>query len=424
MPESPRGSRRNFLSGQAAIDEIRAAAEALANAPGLPLPAGMQGSPAAPAPAPEKTAQDSAGESESSRDDPESSSAKEAPTVPPPPPDYTPLVEAERQAMACRFSVRLNAGWPLHGPAAAVEALDVVDEVEAQLTVYREASEVIHLNRLAHLRAVEVEEGLFGLISRMLEVHRETAGAFDPTSGPLSRVWGFFERQGAVPADEALAAARELVGADGVVLDPERRTVRFTRSGLELNFNASGKGYALDRAAEKLQAAGVADFLLQGGASSIVARGRRFAGAASTDSAPEEPSGWKVGIVHPLLRNQVLAEVTLRDEAMGTSGCGVQFFRHEGKRLGHILDPRSGQPAEGLLSVSVFAPTAEAADALSTAFFVGGAATARDYCGRKPEVRALLVARRGRDAGLDCELVGLTENEVRFETPVRLGPLD
>lgn len=424
MPESPRGSRRNFLSGMAAIDEIRAAAEALANAPGLPLPAGMQGAPPPPATPPEKSTQDPAGESESSKAAPESSSAEEAPTTPPPPPDYTPLVEAERRAMACRFSVRLNAGWPLHGPAAAVEALDVVDEVETQLTVYREASEVVHLNRLAHLRPVEVETGLFGLITRMLEIHRETAGAFDPTSGPLSRVWGFFERQGAVPAEEALAAARQLVGADGVELDPERRTVRFLRPGLELNFNASGKGYALDRAAEKLAAAGVSDFLLQGGASSIVARGRRFAERAASDYTPEGPSGWKVGIVHPLLRNQVLAEVLLWDEAMGTSGCGVQFFRHEGKRLGHILDPRSGQPAEGLLSVSVFAPTAEAADALSTAFFVGGAALARDYCGRKPQVRAILVARRGRDAGLECELVGLAPAEIRFETPVRLGPLD
>jgi thiamine biosynthesis lipoprotein len=152
-----------------------------------------------------------------------------------------------------------------------------------------------------------------------------------------------------------------------------------------MNLGAIGKGYALDRAAEVLQDAGVEDFLLHGGRSSVLARG-------SNAAAELGAGGWTVSLEDPLRPGRTLAEFTLRNAALGTSGTAAQFFRHGGRRYGHILDPRCGQPAEGMFSATVVAPTAAEADALSTAFYVLGPDRTAEYCGRHPGIAALLVA--------------------------------
>jgi thiamine biosynthesis lipoprotein len=180
--------------------------------------------------------------------------------------------------------------------------------------------------------------------------------------------------------------------------------VRFLKRGMEVNFNALGKGYALDRAAEVLREAGAEHFLIHGGQSSVVARGSR----AGTDA---ETTGWLVEIRHPLRRNKALAEVRLRDRAMGTSSAAVQFFRHKGRRYGHILDPRTGWPAERVLSATVLAPTGALADALSTAFFVAGHEKAKAYCQSHPGIAAILLCRGERMGSMELHTMGLADDE-------------
>jgi thiamine biosynthesis lipoprotein len=136
--------------------------------------------------------------------------------------------------------------------------------------------------------------------------------------------------------------------------------------------------------AEVLLLDGVGDFLLHGGHSSVLARGSRSGGSGN------EP-GWLVGLAHPLKPERRLAEFRLDNRALGTSGSGTQFFHYQGKRYGHILDPRTGQPAEGVLSSTVIAPSAAEADALSTAFYVGGIELAERYCNTHPSTSAVLV---------------------------------
>ena len=128
---------------------------------------------------------------------------------------------------------------------------------------------------------------------------------------------------------------------------------------------AIGKGWALDRAMERLAAAGVPSVLVHGGSSSVRARGVQGPGGPGR-------AGWRVGLRDPLRPGRRLATVTLVDRALGTSGSGTQFFVDRGKRLGHILDPRTGRPAEGVISATVIAPEAADADALSTALYVLG----------------------------------------------------
>src|SRR5262249_4156409 len=144
--------------------------------------------------------------------------------------------------------------------------------------------------------------------------------------------------------------------------------VRLDRAGVEINLGSIGKGYALDRMAELLVAEGIENFLIHGGNSSVLGRGvGQESGVRSQEleETERETRGWWVGLRHPLVPERRIGEICLRDRALGTSGSGTQFFVHEGKRYGHILDPRTGRPAEGTLSTTVAAPTGAEADALA-----------------------------------------------------------
>jgi thiamine biosynthesis lipoprotein len=296
--------------------------------------------------------------------------------------------------MACEFEVQLAAGRHDGSTERGLKALDLVESLEAQLTIYRADSEVLRINRAAASGPVSVEPRLFALFRLAERLHRETQGAFDVTSGPLSDVWGFSRRQGRLPSQAEIAAALERVGMQHVALDAANCRVAFRRPGVSLHLNCIGKGYALDRMAELLdrksdggdgddRGTGVGDYLLHGGRSSVLARGN-CPGSARR--------GWTIGVPHPLRPGERLAEVDLVDRALGTSGSGTQFFEHAGRRYGHLLDPRTGWPAEGVYSATVVAPSAAEADALSTALYVMGAEKAGAYCAMHPELGAILVS--------------------------------
>ena len=314
------------------------------------------------------------------------------------------LFQIGRSAMACEFQVFLNAGQHPAGPDAALRALDLVDALEDQMSVYRPHTEISEINRRAAASPVAVEPRLFALLQQAQKLFDETGGAFDITSGPLSKVWGFYRRSGQMPSDDEIRAALEFVGGQQVEMNPERSTIHFLRPGLEINLNAIGQGHALDRCAELLLAESVNNFLMHGGQSSILARGSR-AGLAASES------GWSVALRHPLRPELRLAEIWLRDRALGTSGSGTQFFYHAGRRFGHILDPRTGRPAEAVLSSTVLAPTAAEADALATAFYVLGLEESRAYCARHPEIAALIVTPGERSGAAEVHALGLDEHD-------------
>jgi thiamine biosynthesis lipoprotein len=197
------------------------------------------------------------------------------------------LVQVGRRAMACEFSIYFDAGKYSQGTEAAGKALDLVERLEAVMTVFRRDSALNRINRRAADKAVKVKPDLFGLLGRAVELCRQTGGAFDITSGPLSELWGFAKRAGSMPNKADLAASLDNVGSVLVELDEEKKTVRFKKPGVRLNLGGIGKGFALDRAAELLEEAGVGDFLFHGGNSSVLACGSRMetlpAGGSSAD---------------------------------------------------------------------------------------------------------------------------------------------
>lgn len=314
------------------------------------------------------------------------------------------VIRLSRPAMACEFEVLLNAGQYPEGAEIALRALDLLDPIEEQLSVFRSGSVLSELNRDAGNRPVEVEPRLFELLELAAQLHLATDGAFDITAAPLWEAWGFAGRSPRVPEESALQAAFACVGGHLVELDSRHRTVRFLRGGVRLNLGSIGKGYALDRCAEELAAAGVHDFLLHAGGSSIVARGDCLA----------DPPGWIVGIPHPLRPNRRLAELRLVNRALSTSGSRFQSFLHEGRRLSHVLDPRTGWPAEGVFAATSIAFDAATADALSTAFFVLGPEGTQRFCESRPEVAAVMCIPANRVGGYELRQFGLDEKSLRL----------
>jgi FAD:protein FMN transferase len=290
-------------------------------------------------------------------------------------------LRVHRRAMACRFEVTLGGEDAVH-VSAARQALDEVDAIEARLTVFRETSALVHVNRTAAAGPVALDDDLFGLLALCRQLHRETEGAFDVTSTPLSRVWGFLRREGRLPSEPEIASALGVVGMDRVSLDLARRAVCFDREGVELNLGAVGKGWALDAVARGLRARGVRRALLSAGRSSVLAIG-------------SAGRGWPIDLTSPRVATRI-ARVHLRAGSLATSGTGEQYFEIDGRRFGHVLDPRTGWPAEsGVLGVSVIARRAAVSDALSTAFLVGGTDLARRYCAAHAPVMAVVMPADG-----------------------------
>lgn len=290
-----------------------------------------------------------------------------------------------RRAMACEFTIHLH---PLTRDPITVAntALREIERLEDVMTVYRPTSEMSRVNAEAFDHPVPVSESLFSLLQRAAELHNQTERAFDIATGRLIKAWGFFAGPRHVPEPDEHAAAMAACGLQHVHLDEAQRTVRYDASGLEINLGSIGKGYALDEALRRLrQEFGVECCLITGGSSSMIGIGSLWG----------DDSGWLIAIEDPEATEKTIATVRLRNRALGTSSAANQHFEAGGKRYGHLLDPRTGRPADALAGVTVLAPDAATADALATAFFVMGLDKSAEFCQNHPEIAAILVRKHG-----------------------------
>ena len=310
------------------------------------------------------------------------------------------IINARRSLMGSYFEVRVGANVP-DAIDLATRALDVVEELEACLTVYDAASEVSRLNATADLGPVRVSDDLWSVLERAIAIGQITRGAYDVTAGALSLAWGFTRGPKRVPDAATLADARSRTGSNLVELDPFARTVRLRRPGVVLNFGSIGKGFAVDRAVDLIRRHWwPTGALVHGGRSSLFALG----------SPPGEWGGrWAVALCDPDRPVGELGTIHLRNRGMATSGAAYQRFEAEGRSFGHIIDPRTGRPPTiGPTSVTVLAPTAAEADALSTAFYLLGVAGSTPILAQRPDVGAIFVEPAGPDGSSRIIPINLT----------------
>ncbi|QDT43037.1 Thiamine biosynthesis lipoprotein ApbE precursor [Gimesia alba] len=288
-------------------------------------------------------------------------------------------IRLSTRAMATEFAVVMNPG-PSQQVMHASDALDLLHELEQLMTVYRTSSEMSRVNTAAAAGPAEMDPRLFEILDQARQICLDTAGGFDPSSGPLITLWRECRQQGRIPSQQEIDECLKHTGIDQFHFDHSAQTIQYNSPENELNLGGIGKGFALDLAGQFLIEQELENWLFYGGFSSILARGTH-----------NQLPGWPIGIKNPLFTSQRLGTVLLQNTSMSTSGSSVQHFRHEGKRYGHILDPRTGWPVSELLSVTVIAPNAALADALSTAFYVIGIEKALEYCDNHSEVGTILI---------------------------------
>lgn len=271
-------------------------------------------------------------------------------------------LEKSADAMGSTYSIALYGYDRIKMEAAADAAFDEVRRLDELLSNYQPGSQWSEVNRNAARQPVKVSPELFDLLSACVQYSRESEGAFDITVGPLMKVWGFYKGSGHLPHKPEVAAALAKVGYRHILLDRAARTVRFDRPGVEMDPGGVGKGYAVDRMVDVLRKNGVQIALVAGSGSSIYGMG----------APPDEPRGWLVKIKDPWDNRKTLADVWLKDNSMSTSGSYEKFFRAEGRIYAHIMDPRTGYPAQGSVSVSVVAPRTVDSEVWAKPYFVNG----------------------------------------------------
>jgi thiamine biosynthesis lipoprotein len=325
-----------------------------------------------------------------------------------PPHSISNRVAVARNAMATRFEIVLIGENTTSLRAAGEEALNEIERLEAQLSLYRASSEVAHLNARAAREPVPVERGLFRLLEHAKQLSEETDGAFDITVAPLMALWGLMSTRvarTAPPGRTELMKARALVGMHHVELNPQNLTVRYTRPGVMLDLGAIGKGHAIDQAAELLRDAGVSHALVHGGTSTVSAIGGPWkvaiAGEVGLDvkgarGGPAKPQIIDAEPAEP----QPIATVELTDIALSVSAVWGKSIRIGKKNYGHILDPRTGKPVTTVLLAAVMLPSATETDALSTALLTLGMPGQRKIQALRPAARTLVMDTRYRIASV------------------------
>ena len=271
-------------------------------------------------------------------------------------------LEKSADAMGSTYTIDLYGTDRIYLEDAADAAFDEVRRIDEWLSNYKPDSELSQVNRRAAQGPMKISAELFDLLSQCLEYSRRSEGAFDITVGPLMKIWGFYKGSGRLPHRAVVQAAMTKVGYKHVRLDRAAGTVWFDRVGVELDPGGIGKGYAVDRMVEILKRKGVKTALVAGSGSSIYGLG----------APPNEPRGWRVEIKNPWDTSKTSAELFLKDMSMSTSGSYEKFFRAEGKTYAHIMDPRTGFPAQGSVSVSVVAPSTLDSEAWAKPYFVNG----------------------------------------------------
>jgi len=239
-------------------------------------------------------------------------------------------------------------------------AINEISRIEKLISSWDKNSQTSLINLNAGIKPVKVDKELFDLIARALKISDLSQGAFDISYASLDKVWYFDKEMLEMPSKEDIIKSVSKVGYHNIILNKEKQTVFLKIKGMKIGFGAIGKGYAADMAKSILVKNEVKSGIINA-SGDLTAWGKK-------------PSGkdWMVAIVNPLNKSKIFSWLPIKNKAVVTSGNYERFIKFNDKSYSHIIDPRTGYPSQGILSVTIFTEKAELADALATSVFVLG----------------------------------------------------
>ncbi len=258
-------------------------------------------------------------------------------------------------------------------------AVQEISRIEKLISSWDKNSQTSTINKNAGIKPVIVDNELFQLIQRAIKISKLTDGAFDISYASMDKIWFFDGSMTAMPSKENIKKSVKKVGYKNIILDETKQTVFLKLKGMKIGFGAIGKGYAADKAKTLLQSKGVTAGIINA------------SGDLNTWGKQPDGKDWMVAIVNPLNKTKVFSWMPIYNSAVVTSGNYEKYVQFNNTLYTHIIDPRTGYPATGILSATIFTKTAELADALATSIFVMGTQTGLDFINQLHGVECIIV---------------------------------
>ena len=281
--------------------------------------------------------------------------------------------------MGSQFDITVVAKTTAQANKYIDTAVAEITRIEKLISSWDINSQTSEINRNAGIKAVKVDTELFNLIERGVKISKLTDGAFDISYASMDKIWHFDGNMTELPPEVEIKKSVEKIGYQNIILDKVRRTVFLKLEGMKIGFGAIGKGYAADMAKKLLISKGVPSGIINA------------SGDLNTWGTQPNGKDWMVAIVNPLNKNKVFSWMPVNNSAVVTSGNYEKYVTFNNTLYSHIIDPRTGYPATGILSVSIFTKTAELADALATSIFVMGKETGLDFIDQLKGVECIIV---------------------------------
>ena len=281
--------------------------------------------------------------------------------------------------MGSRFDITMIAEDEKKANAYIDEAIEEIIRIEKLISSWDPQSQTSEINRNASIKPVKVDQELIDLIERSIQISKITDGAFDITFASIDNVWIFDGSMKEMPDKKAIQKSIEKVGYTNIVIDENKQTVYLKLKGMKIGFGAIGKGYAADKVKSMMIEKGVKAGIINA--------------AGDLTTWGKQPGGkdWMVGISNPLNKDKVFSWFPVVDAAVATSGNYEKYVTFHGKKYTHIIDPRTGYPVSGIVSVTIFSKRAELCDALATAVFIMGTETGLNMINQLKGVECIIV---------------------------------
>lgn len=263
-------------------------------------------------------------------------------------------------------------------------AFGEIERLEKLFSKFDENSEVSKINKNAGIQNVEAGHEVLRLIQDSIYYSEISEGNFDITIGPLMEIWGFVRKTYTIPDKKLIQETLRHIGYKNIFISMQDSTIHFRDSLVKIDLGGIAKGFAVDRAKDVLVSKGI-DSALINLAGNMYALGR-----------PPGKNSWYIGIQDPRDKNKIIKKVKLKNQAISTSGDYERFFEIDGKRYSHIINPITGEPARGIISVTVITDSAEEADALSTAIFVMGEEKGMELAKSLKNLQVFMVKENGK----------------------------
>lgn len=298
---------------------------------------------------------------------------------------YSQTIYKKKLAMlGSPFEISVVANDSVKANEYSTLAINEVKRIENLISDWIPTTQISEINKNAGIQPVKVDEEVFDLVERAIKISKLTNGAFDISYASMDKIWKFDGSMKEMPTPEAIKKSVEKIGYQNIILDKENKTIFLKLTGMKLGLGGIGQGYIADKVKELLQSKGCNSGLVN------------VSGDINTWG--KQPNGelWTVGIVNPMNKNKVFATFPLDNSAVETSGSYEKFVTFNGIRYSHIIDPRTGYPATGIVSVSVFAKQTEIADALATGIFVLGVDVGLDLVNQLKGIQCIIVDDKGK----------------------------